>query len=84
MNGILKISWVNIKSALVYGGLWGLLAVFIKISEIGEISKLNWQDLLNVFIMAGIAIVIVLFKNLLTTDDGKFLGVVKVTPPEVK
>lgn len=80
MNGILSLSWANIWSALVYGLLWGLLAVFIKISEIGNIFNLNWHDLLNVFIMAGIGFLIPIIKNLLTTDKGNFLGIIKVIP----
>jgi len=80
MNGILKLSWANIWSALVYGLMWGLLAVFIRISEIGNIFELNWHDLLNVFIMAAIGFLIPIIKNLLTTDKGNFLGVIKVIP----
>ena len=77
---MLKLNWINVKSALVYGLLWGLLAVFIEIKEIGDVFKLNWQDLLNVFVMAGLAIVITLVKNILTTDSGNFVGAIKVIP----
>ena len=83
-NGIFKLDWVNVKSSLVYGGLWGLLAVLIRIKEVGNIFNLNWMDLANVFAMAAIAIVIVLLKNMFTTDSGKFLGVVSVTAPKIK
>ncbi len=81
MNGILKLSWANVWSALVYGLMWGTLAVFVRVSEIGNIFALDWKDLLNIFVMSGIAVGITLVKNLLTTNSGNFVGVVKVIPP---
>jgi len=78
---MLKLSWVNVKSALVYGGLWALLAVMVEIKAVGNIFALDWQALANVGVMAFIAFVIVLLKNLFTTDNGNFMGVVKVAPP---
>ena len=79
-NGIFKLDWVNIKSALVYGGFWALLTVLIQIQEAGSIYGLDWKTLLNAGILAFIAIIISLVKNLLTTNSGNFAGVVKVIP----
>lgn len=75
-----KLNIANVMSSLVYGLLWGLLAVFAEISKAGSILNLEWKNLLDVFAMAFIAIVIVLLKNLLTNDEGKFLGLTKVIP----
>lgn len=76
------INWVNIKSALMYGLLWGVLAIFVKVSEIGNIFALDWKDLLNAGVMAFLAIMIVLLRNFFTSNDGKFIGVKVI--PEIK
>lgn len=75
------ISWINIKSGLIYGLLWAILAVFVRILAVGDVFKLNWMELLNIFIMGGLGVFISLLKNLLTTTDGKFVDLVKVIPP---
>jgi len=81
-NGILKLSLVNVKSALVYGLLWGLLAVLINVQMAGSVFNLNWRDVLDTGVMAMIAVIISLLKNLFTTDDGKFAGLVDVVEPK--
>lgn len=80
MSGFFKLNLANVYSALVYGVMWGLLTMFIKISEIGSIFNLNWAELLNIFAMAFIGFLIPIVKNLLTTEKGKFVGLVKVIP----
>ena len=75
-----KLNWVNVKSALVYGFMWGFLAVLITIKEVGDIRNLIWIDLVNVFIMAGLGFIIPLIKNFFTNDAGKFAGIVTVIP----
>ena len=83
MNGIGKLSWVNIKSALVYGVLWAMLAMGIYTVQVGDIFALNFKDLVNAGAFGFLGIVVSLLKNILTTDSGNFAGAVKVIP-EIK
>ena len=71
MNGIGAISWVNVKSAIVYG----LVAVILFIIAKGSIFGLDWRVITDVGIMA---ILTSFVKNFLTTNEGNFAGVVKV------
>lgn len=65
------ISWVNVKSALVYG----LLAMVLAIIAHKSIFGLDWYALIDVAVMG---ILTSFVKNFLTTNDGNFVGVVKV------
>lgn len=71
MNGIGKLSWVNVKSALVYG----IVAVMLAIIANKTILGLDWIVLLDVGIMAVLTSFV---KNLLTTNEGNFAGITKV------
>lgn len=70
-NGLFTLSWENIKSALIYGGLMGLLALVNYVSSL----DLSAETLLVLGFVASIV------KNLLTTSAGNFVGAVKVIPP---
>ncbi len=70
-NGIGIISWINVKSALVYG----LLAMVIAIIAHKSIFGLDWYMLIDVAVMGVLTSFV---KNFLTTNDGNFVGVVKV------
>lgn len=70
-NGIGVISWINVKSALVYG----LLAVLMAIIANKSIFGLDWRVLVDTAVMG---VLVSFVKNFLTTNDGKFAGVVKV------
>lgn len=72
-NGILKLTWVNINSALVYG----LVAMAVYIVGVGDLFILNWHMLINTFVLGVLSSLI---KNLLTTNQGNFAGMVKVIP----
>lgn len=76
-----KLNWINIKSGLIYGLLWALLVVTVTAIEVGDLFALDWKNLLNVGIFTFLGIFVSLLKNLLTTDSGNFLNVVKVIPP---
>lgn len=78
MNGIGKLSWVNIKSGLIYGVLWAILAMGIYTVEVGDVFALNIKNLINAGAFGFLGIVVSLLKNILTTNDGKFAGAVKV------
>jgi hypothetical protein len=79
-NGIGKLDWANIKSALVYGLLWGVLAIVIYMIQIGDIYALNYRDLSNAGVYGVLGSLVSVLKNLLTTDKGNFVGAVKVIP----
>ena len=70
MNGIGKLSWINVKSALVYG----LVAVALAIIANKTVFGLDWLVLADVGIMAVLTSFV---KNLLTTSEGNFVGSVK-------
>jgi hypothetical protein len=67
-NGILKLSWVNVQSALVYG----FISLALEIIKVGNIFTLDAKNLANVFVMAILASIV---KNLLTTNSGTFAGI---------
>lgn len=77
LNGLLQLSWINIKSALIYGAI----AVCLYIISKGTVFGLDWKILVDVGVMA---ILTSFTKNFFTTDAGDFAGVVKVVdaPPK--
>jgi hypothetical protein len=76
-----QISWINIKSALVYGVLSAILMMALYAISIGDVFALDMKALVNAGVFGFITVLTSLIKNLLTTDEGKFIGVVKVIPP---
>lgn len=79
-NGIFTLDGANVKSGLIYGLLWGLLSMLLQIKDAGSIFAIDWKSVGNAGIIAFIAVMITLLKNLLTTNSGKFVGIVKVIP----
>ncbi len=80
MNGILKLDWTNVKSALVYGVLSAFLAIALYINEVHSVFLIDWKALVNAGVFGGLTAVISLIKNLLTTNSGNFLGIINVIP----
>jgi len=80
---IFTIGWVNIKSALIYGLVTGVVAVGLYTIGQGDVFSLQIKPIANVFTFAFLGVFVSLLKNLLTTKGGNFAGVVKVIP-EVK
>ena len=78
MNGILTLSWTNCKSALVYGLLSAILAMSLYAISIGDVFKLDLHALINSGVFGLLAVLVSLIKNLLTTNQGNFLGTTKV------
>ncbi len=72
-NGFLKLSWENINSALVYG----LLSLAGYLLKMGTIWGHDWHTLVDFFVLGVLACLV---KNLLTTSDGNFAGIVPVIP----
>jgi len=77
MNGILTLSWGNVKSALVYGLVAGLVAVVAYMVSVGDVWALNVHSLVNGFVFGVITSVV---KNLATTNNNNFVGVVSTAP----
>lgn len=76
-SNFFKITKEDVKGALISACFMALIAILIYVKEQGSIWALDWKELANVGIMAGIVYLISVFKNFLTTADGKFLGLVK-------
>lgn len=72
-NNMLKLSWGNVKSALVYAIIAGLVADAIYMIEVGTVFALDWHMLVDGFVFGAITSIV---KNLFTNDSGKFLGMV--------
>lgn len=77
MNGIFQLDWVNVKSAIVYGLIIGLGAMFAIAFSVGDLWALDWKILINAGVFAFLGSLV---KNLLTTNKGKFIGIVDVIP----
>ncbi len=75
------LSWINVKSALVYGLLSALVAVGIYAISIGDVFALNVHAIVNAFVFGFLGVFVSLIKNLLTDASGKFLGVTTIIPP---
>jgi hypothetical protein len=75
-----KINWVNVKSAIVYGILTAILAMLIYAIGVNDVFKLDWRQLLNSGVFGFLVVIVSLIKNLLTTNDGKFLWITTVIP----
>lgn len=75
-NGLLTLSWGNVKSALISGLVMAILAIIGYAQSVGDFSSLNLRTLINVGIFAGLGVIQSLIKNFLTSNKGNFLGVV--------
>lgn len=86
-NGIGKLDFTNVKSAIAYGLVTAFLVVLETAIESlitsGNLFAINWKELANTSILSGLVVVVSLIKNLLTTSAGNFLGLMKVIP-EIK
>ena len=82
-----KLNLANLKSALTYGVLT-LIACFSfsvvqSILNAGTIFGLDWKNIVDKGVIETLPIIVTalsLIKNLLTSDKGKFLGVITVIP----
>lgn len=73
-----KVSWADVWSALVSGLIMALIVIITNILAIGDIFKLDWAVLINAGVIAFLTSIVSFLKSLLTTDSGKFIGLVKV------
>lgn len=87
MNGLFTLTWANVKSAVVYGGLVlatsFVLSVAQSILDAHSIFGLDWKHIVDTAVVATIPVGVAglsLLKNLLTDSSGHFLGFFKVIP----
>ena len=74
-----RLSWTNIKSALVMGLVVGVLALIAFFLKAGTFFGVNYKDIVNVFGLAVLGAVGSAVQSLLTTPaTGNFLGAIKV------
>lgn len=86
-NGLFKLDWANIKSAIIYG-LVAMAVVFVlsvaeSIINAGSIFGVDWSNVVDQGAIKTLGVFVTLVsvvKNLLTTDKGNFLGAVEVIP----
>lgn len=79
-NKMFTIQWANIKSALVYVFLTASLSILVYIIGVGDVFLISGKSLINIGVMSISTGLVSVIKSLLTTNDGKFLGVVSVVP----
>lgn len=84
-NGLFKIDWVNIKSAIVHGILGMILGAALSIAtyiyQAGSVFGLDWHIVVDKGAISALGIFVSIcsvLNNLLTTDRGNFLGSIKV------
>jgi len=78
MNSTLfNITKEDVKGAFVSAGLMAIIAILMYIQQLGSIWLIDWKNLADVAIMAGIVYLISVSKNFLTTKDGNFLGLIQ-------
>lgn len=87
MNGLFTLTKANVKSAVVYGlltlGISFVLAFAQGVLQAGSIFGLDWKGIVDSSVIATIPVLITLVslaKNLLTDNQGKFLGQTEVIP----
>ncbi len=68
----------KLKSALVSGVLAAVLAGAGYFLQVGDIFAIDVRTLVNVVALAGLTAVVSLIKSLATTEEGKFVGAVKI------
>ncbi len=90
MNGIFTLTWENIKGAVIYGLLTALLTFVLVVGNSvithGSIYGLDWSNIIDQGVLAVLGILVAsvsIIKNLLTDDQGRFLGITKVIPDNV-
>ncbi len=79
-----SLNTANIKNAIVTVIITAVLAVLVYVTSLGDIFKIEWHTFVNIGVISLLNGLISLFKSFLTTDSGKFAGVVTVVPEIAK
>lgn len=72
------IGLTELKSAFIFALVTATVAVIIYILSVGDVYKLDHHQLVNIGALSFLNGVLSLLKNFLTTNSGKFMGLVKV------
>lgn len=70
------LSWGNVKSAIISALVMAVLGMAGYVIGVGDIFSLDFHKLANIGALAGLTVIVSLVKNWLTTDEGKFVGLV--------
>jgi len=81
-NGLLALTWANVRGALVSGVITAVLGIAGYIIGVGDIYKLDLHTLANVGALSALTTIVSLIKNYLTSNQGNFLGTVNVSQPQ--
>lgn len=76
-NNMFTITKENVKSALVSAFVTAMLGVAGYIIGVNDIFNLDFHTIANLAVIAFLTGIVSLLKNFFTTDDGKFIGIVK-------
>tara|TARA_R110000868_G_scaffold409745_1_gene695862 strand:+ start:1524 stop:1859 length:336 start_codon:yes stop_codon:yes gene_type:complete len=76
-NGLFKVSWVNVKSALMSAVITAILGGAGYIIGVGSVFNLNIHSLVNIVSLSFLTAIVSLLKAFLTTQEGKLVGVVQ-------
>lgn len=68
----------TIKSALVSTVLMAILSVAGYILQLGDVFKVDLHTLTNVAVISFLTGIVSVLKNLLTNEEGRFVGIVKL------
>lgn len=71
-SNFFRLKWEDVWGAVVSSVLVALLGYVLMV---GDVFSLDWRTVINTAVMAGAGS---LLKALLTTEDGKFVGMVQV------
>lgn len=72
------INWTEVKNGLVLALLTALVAIIINIINVGNIFGLDWKVLANTGALAFLVFFVSTLKDLLTTQKGNLVGLVKI------
>ena len=78
MNGIFTLDLAGFKRAIVQGVLVGVIAGIVFVLKAGSIFGLDLASLVDVIVLAGLATLPPILTSLLTSNEGNFVGSVKI------
>ena len=65
----------SIKSALVSSFLMAILALAVYVLNLGDVFKIEIHSLVNVIVMSFLTGIVSFIKSMITSEDGKVVGV---------
>lgn len=81
-NNMFTLNWTNVKSALVSAFITAVLGIGGYVIGVGDVFRLDVHTLVNVASLSALTTFVSLLKSFLTTDQGNFVGLTNVHPPE--